>query len=102
MVDASLSKNCCLALNDGQLNLKKSHNYYYQVQTAMFCTERKWCDFVVRTTIDLHVEMIQWDNQLWENVLRKLYFTALLPELAQPQQPSKGTIREPTDWGRVL
>ena len=36
-----------LTLNNGILALKRSHQYYYQVQTAMLCTETKWCDFVV-------------------------------------------------------
>ena len=66
LIEAAQSKDFYLSLNDrGQLHLKKSHKYYFQVLAAMFCTERKWCDFVVRTTIDIHVERIEWDSELW-------------------------------------
>ena len=27
----------------------------------MLCTQRKWCDFVVHTFTDLHIERLQWD-----------------------------------------
>ena len=29
-------------------NIKKSHQYYYQIQQLEFVVNRKWCDFVVR------------------------------------------------------
>ena len=32
---------------DGQLALKATHPYMYQVMGAMMCTGRQWCDFVV-------------------------------------------------------
>ena len=44
---ASNVKDFCSANNDGSLSRKRSHVYYYQVQATMFCTQRKWCDFVV-------------------------------------------------------
>ena len=68
----------------------------------MFCTTRKWCDFVVQTNIDIHIERIGWDSQLWETITSKLqhfYFAAILPELSQPQHPSTATIRKPADCG---
>ena len=37
---ASQAKDFCLSCNDGSLSLKRSHSYYYQVQAAMFCTQR--------------------------------------------------------------
>ena len=50
---ATQVKDFCL---DHTLNLKHTHPYYYQIQAAMYCTGRKWCDFVVRTSIDIHVQ----------------------------------------------
>ena len=98
---AAKSKDFCLTVNvEGKLCLKKTHHYYYQLQGAMFCTDRKWCDFVVRTNEDLHIERITWDTDFWNNSLPKLkyfYFTALLPELAQPRL-QHGGIREPGEW----
>ena len=90
----------CLTETDHYLRLKHSHHYYYQVQAAMFCTKTKWCDFVVRTTVDLHIERIVWDPQFWMSVLPRLhdfYFTAILPELALPRMHTGG-IREPAEW----
>ena len=66
----------------------------------MFCTGRKWCDFVVRTTFDLHIERIAFDSDFWRPALlrlRSFYFSAILPELADPRL-RKGGIREPSAW----
>ena len=50
-------KDLCLVEDEnGHTTLKKSHPYYYQVQATMFCMKRNWCDFVVNTTQDLHIE----------------------------------------------
>ena len=45
----------------------------------------QWCDFVVFTNEDLHVQRIYFDNVLWENVmvpeLTTFYFQYVLPDL---------------------
>ena len=47
---AATTKTFCLELNsDGKLQLKRGHDYYYQIQCALFCTTRQWCDLVVLT-----------------------------------------------------
>ena len=87
----------CLEHKDGLFRLKRRHNYYYQVQCQLYCTNRDWCDFVVRTDKDLHVERIPRDSSWWNSQLPKLkkfYFSSLLPELAEPRR-DKGGIREP-------
>ena len=97
---ATQTKDFCLKLNDGSLSLKRTHIYYYQIQATMFCTGRKWCDFVVKTMTDLHVERIHWDPDFWRAALPRLrdfYFTAILPELALPNL-QKGGIREHSAW----
>ena len=90
-------KLTCLSYNStsGALSLKHSDTYYHQVQMAMFCTSKEWCDFVVRTTVDLHVERIRFDEAFCQSVLPKLrhfFFNSILPELTLPYRP----IREPT------
>lgn len=78
-------------------SLNKRHDYYFQVQCQMFCEEREWCDFVVRTEKDIFVERIPFDKKWWEEKLPKLkefYFKHLLPELAHPRH-EQGGIREP-------
>ena len=85
---------------DGRLTLSHSHPYYYQIQAAMFCTKRTWCDFVVRTNKDLHIQRVSYREEFWKVVLPKLqsfYFDAILPELAAPHY-QQGGIREPSDW----
>ena len=95
--EAASSKSFCLQLNkEGKLCLPKNHNYYFQVQCAMYCTNRQWCDFVVMTK-NLHVERIAADVEFERKIIPKLkdfYFTAVLPELASPQ----ANIREPCHW----
>lgn len=62
----------------------------------MYCCNVDWCDFVVRTQQEIHIERILRDNQWWEEKLPQLkqfYFDAVLPELASPRQ-GKGGIRE--------
>lgn len=84
--------------NQVTYKLKEKHNYYYQVQCQMYCCNVDWCDFVVRTNKELHVERIQRDKHWWEQKLPKLkefYFQALLPELACPRKERGGKIREP-------
>ena len=95
-------KSFCLEKQEemGQLTckLKWRHNYYYQVQCQMYCCDVEWCDFVIRTNKDFHVEHIPRDKVWWQQQLSKLndfYFRALLPELACPRQ-GKGGVREPT------
>jgi len=74
------TKDFCLKKGqDGSLTLNHSHPYYYQIQATMFCTKRSWCDFVVRTTKDIHVERIQYDKTFWEGVLPKLRLFILMP-----------------------
>ena len=72
-------KDCCLTHNeDGHLRLKESHPYYYQVQATMFCTKRNWCDFVVNTTQDLHIERIRFNEPFWAKVMPKLKLSILM------------------------
>lgn len=77
--------------------LKPKHDYYFQVQCQLYCVNKEWCDFVVRTEKELHIQRIYRDRKWWDQQLPKLmtfYEGALLPELACPRF-GKGTIREP-------
>ena len=38
---------CKLNSENGSLQLKRSHNYYYQVQGQLAITGHPWCDFVI-------------------------------------------------------
>ena len=99
LTEASEKSSFCLKQNkdNSSLQLKKNHDYFHLVQTQLYCTGRQWCDFVVRTDNDLHIERINRDPS-WETAnlkkLKDFYFGALLPELACPRH-HQGGIREP-------
>lgn len=102
LMEASQKSTFCLEQskdNNSTLRLKPRHDYHYQIQTQLYCTGREWCDFVVRTERDLHIERIYKDQSWLDTNLQKLrnfYFSALLPELVCPRH-HKGGIREPPD-----
>ena len=94
-------KTFCLETHKGNgeqtFKLKRRHDYYFQVQCQMYCCDVEWCDFVLRTNKELHVERIHRDQAWWNQQLAKLkefYFNSLLPELSCPRY-GKGGIREP-------
>ena len=100
LIEATKKSTFCLEKDDDTttgFRLKPRHDYYYQVQTLLYCTSRHWCDFVVRTDKEIFVQRILQDPSWVAANLQKLskfYFSALLPELACPRH-HKGGIREP-------
>ena len=107
---AGIQKGFCLSLDKStdELSLKQNHDYFYQIQCTMYCTQHAWCDLVVRTK-DMHIERIYFQAEFWlKGVIPKLkafYFTAILPELSSPLGAM--AIREPTDnikkkWGEIF
>ena len=54
---------CLQGKGDGY-SLKTNHAYFYQIQCQMYCCNKQWCDFVVRTDKELHVERI-WRDADW-------------------------------------
>ena len=91
------SKASCIEVKDGKCQLKHGHDYYHQVQCQLYCTDMEWCDFIVRTEKDIHIERIVRDKKWWDLQMEKcskFYFSALLPELSCPRY-RKGGIREP-------
>ena len=79
---------CTLDLSGEKLLLKRSHNYYCQIQGQMAISGRSWCDFVIYTSKGLGVERINFDSHFWENdLLPKLisfYDNCILPEIVSP------------------
>lgn len=77
-------KNFCLEIVDGELQLKKDHPYYKQVQMQIFVTDAEYCDFVVWTLKDCVVLRVAPDPQLWSALLKKaqqFFECVCLPEL---------------------
>ena len=93
---SKVKKFCLCYSNTQELQLKDIHDYYYQMQCAMYCTNCKWCDFVVMTET-IHIQRIKFNEKFWSIVLSKLktfYFTGILPQLAS----SRVIVREPSKW----
>lgn len=73
---------------DSSLSVNENHQYYYQMQQQLFCTERKWVDFVASDGNVLFVKRVELDNIFWSRNLPRLesfYYNIILLELAYPR-----------------
>ena len=57
----------CLEANGDNVQLKRDHHYYFQVQTQLFVCEAKYADFAVWTEKGFHLERIYPDKQFWDS-----------------------------------
>jgi hypothetical protein len=75
---------CLQALPDSaEVKLKETHQYYYQVQGQLMVSGAPFCDFVVHTMKDTHVETIYPNSAVMQLMLTKLagvYQHRRLPE----------------------
>ena len=46
----------CLEKKEDTVRLKRGHDYYFQIQCQLYCCDRQWCDFIVRTEKEIYVE----------------------------------------------
>ena len=81
IADACKDAAFCLYTNDsGQVQLKRAHNYYYQISGQLALTGAQCCDFIVWTMVEMHIERIFLDDNLWKEMVTKLshfYYTTL-------------------------
>uniref|UniRef100_A0A7M5VBF9 YqaJ viral recombinase domain-containing protein n=2 Tax=Clytia hemisphaerica TaxID=252671 RepID=A0A7M5VBF9_9CNID len=63
-----------LVKNDttGLVNLKRNHNYFFQIQGQLGVTGRKYCDFFVYTRHGEYMERIKFEPTLWTEILDRL------------------------------
>eukprot|EP00117_Sycon_ciliatum_P014839 scpid81162/ scgid14934/ len=61
-----------LEMVNGVPTLKRNHQYYYQIMGQLAVTERQWCDYIVFTRRDIHVERIYFDEAFWSEMLATL------------------------------
>ena len=89
----------CKASVEGNLELKRRHDYFYQVQGTMAIMGRSWFDFIVWSPKGMSVERIKFEQDLWAEAkpnLLDFYQKALLPEFALPRLPHGQPIRDLT------
>ncbi len=90
--DAAKNSDFCCTLGTlagrKTLHLKRSHQYYSQVQGQLAITQRRWCDFVIYTNQGISVERISFDSEFWlDQLLLKLinfYDNCLCPAIVSP------------------
>lgn len=58
ILEACTTKTFCCEMNHDRVMLKRKHEYHYQVQGQLFVTGRQWCDFVMYTEVDIHIERV--------------------------------------------
>ncbi|KAL5013934.1 hypothetical protein ScPMuIL_008204 [Solemya velum] len=74
----------CLEEKDGQLRLKRSHSYYYQVQCQLLLSNVECSDFVVWTQKDFFTERIKFDDMFCDQMVTQaslLFKDVVLHEL---------------------
>ena len=57
---------------NGSLTLNESHDYFYQVQGQLFCSNRQTCFFIVYTLCDVKILKINRNDKFIENMLKSL------------------------------
>ncbi|XP_077552317.1 uncharacterized protein LOC144166675 [Haemaphysalis longicornis] len=87
--DACEDKNFCSAIVDGEVQLKRDHPYFLQVQGQLGVTKKPWCDFVIWTDHPelqhcVSVQRIYFEKAVWDTTVGGLlyfYKAAVLPEI---------------------
>ena len=78
---------CLQKTHHGRLRLNTKHQYYHQVQVQLFVTKAEYCDFVVWSPSQVHIEHILPDSSYMQNIdtLHSFYFSHMLPHLVHAQ-----------------
>ena len=75
----------CFTLDDGQCELKRSHDYHYQIQMQLLVTERNFCDFILYAKNGpVSIERIFRDEVLIDeisSVLSLFWMRVIAPEI---------------------
>ena len=62
----------CLENNNGEIKLKTNHDYYTQIQGQLMITGCDFCEFIVFTQCDMHIERIKPDHAYMTQLIQKL------------------------------
>ncbi|KAF5278270.1 hypothetical protein FQR65_LT15704 [Abscondita terminalis] len=81
----SSSNRTCFHIVDNEIRLKTNHSFYYQIQGQLNICRRNYCDFIIYSDNDFHIERINKDVRLWKDQmlpkLKQFYFELMLPEI---------------------
>lgn len=56
---------------EGEIKLKETSSWYTQIQTQLFVTDKRWCDFVLFTKKDILVDRIYFNQQFMDKCVEK-------------------------------
>ncbi|CAI6357395.1 unnamed protein product [Macrosiphum euphorbiae] len=96
----------CRLNDNGAMELKIDHHYYYQVQGQMHISKRKFCYFVVHSKNWTEIQLINYDESFWDNKmidkLKIFYMECLLPEIINPQYGKRLLVDDIKDPEHIL
>jgi len=75
---------CCFVDDNGNIELKKNHRYFTQIQGQIGVCQMSKCDFIVYTVTDFVVITVQFDKLFWESMLQQLtefYVREIFPKI---------------------
>ncbi|XP_060873116.1 uncharacterized protein LOC132946980 [Metopolophium dirhodum] len=104
-IDSKKLSFCRLSEN-GKMELKVDHSYYYQVQGQMRISKRNFCYFVVYSASWIEIQIITFDDAFWQDKMiekLKIFYTeCLLPEIVNPQYGKRLLIDDILDPQHIL
>lgn len=95
--EARSKTDFCLEYANENLQIKRTHSYYYQIQTPMAVCRSAYCDFVVWSPTFLHIERVPRDDAFFQGVLsqaEKFFTHVILPELFAEHFTRKETVNQ--------
>lgn len=93
-----MDKHYCLNHHFGKEcdnQLKFDHRYFVQVQAQMAVCDLSYCDFVVYTTVGVHIERIFFDLNYFNSMKLKIttfFCSKILPELLTHSRKAQNCI----------
>lgn len=79
-----------LVTTGGRVILRRTHQYYTQIQMQMAVTSRQWCDFFVFSKHGYFCERILFDKSFWDvcqSTLETCFNSFLLPSIVASVAP---------------
>lgn len=95
------NKSFCLQIRNSKISLKKTHEYFLQIQGQLNIVKTNKCYFILFVDHDtpLHVEEIARDEEFWMDKMKpklvSFYHDCILPEIVEPQIPLGKFCRDP-------
>ena len=67
-----MSECVYLAKDENGFKLKRTHNYFHQIMMQLAVTGLEWCYLFVWTSEESHLELIEFDSGIWQEMKDKL------------------------------